>query len=444
MTDENLGLLLERFREFTIDIEARKKRGQNDFNPLLCVQKLDDEVNMHSGFLYALLNPYGEHYQDDLFLKLFVKSIGLQEWFGSTSGTRVYKEYRNIDIYITNGKKHIIVENKTKAGDQDRQIERYIEAIAKEQSLESSLESSDIDSNDDMKSSEIESSESETKQVNKAYENIAVLYLTLDAKDPKQQSLGKWKIQGEFLVDNENNKVRFKAISYNNEMIDWLDSALNEAGGISNLRMAIECYTDVVKRLTGKKDNTMDLQAFFNKEENKQFLDIALGLAAKRDELVTIQFSAIAREIENKHRGHYRIRYDSKDWMGICHNDFNNEKLKFFIFVWYGSKRQEVWFGVALDRNSYDMTQTPTFIVELKTIGVDKIHQYTLKTANKPTNPIHLPENPNYELKDFTQEKFISFFESVRKQTDEFNQKIKDDLAKGQDSKLAKFLLNNN
>lgn len=35
MTDENLGLLLERFREFNIDIEVRKKRGQNDFNPLL-------------------------------------------------------------------------------------------------------------------------------------------------------------------------------------------------------------------------------------------------------------------------------------------------------------------------------------------------------------------------------------------------------------------------
>lgn len=35
MIDENLKLLLERFREFIIDIEARKKRGQNDFNPLL-------------------------------------------------------------------------------------------------------------------------------------------------------------------------------------------------------------------------------------------------------------------------------------------------------------------------------------------------------------------------------------------------------------------------
>ena len=35
MTDENLRRFLERFREFNIEIEARKKRGQNDFNPLL-------------------------------------------------------------------------------------------------------------------------------------------------------------------------------------------------------------------------------------------------------------------------------------------------------------------------------------------------------------------------------------------------------------------------
>ena len=55
-----------------------------------------------------------------------------------------------------------------------------------------------------------------------------------------------------------------------------------------------------------------------------------------------------------------------------------------------------------------------------------------------------LKEFEEIDLKDFTQEKFINFFESVRKQTDEFNQKIADDLAKGQDSKLAKFLLNNN
>ena len=256
MTDENLRLFLQRFREFNADIEARKKRGQNDFNPLLCVQKLDDEENMHSGFLYALLNPYREHYQDDLFLKLFVKSIGLQEWFGSTSGAEVYKEKKRIDIHITNGTKHIIVENKIWAKDQDRQIARYIEAIA------------EVDSSDGVESNERES--------NIEYENIAVVYLAPYIKEPEAKSLGKWKIQGESLVDSENNQVRFKAISYKNEIIDWLKSALNEAGGISNLRMAIECYTDVVKRLTGQKENTMGIEKFLtqDKENTEIMLEI--------------------------------------------------------------------------------------------------------------------------------------------------------------------------
>ena len=450
MTDENLGLLLERFREFTIDIEARKKRGQNDFNPLLCVQKLDDEANMHSGFLYALLNPCGEHYQDDLFLKLFLDSISLKKWFGDTSNAEVYKEYKNIDIYITNNNKHIIIENKIWARDQGTQIERYIEAIAKEQSLESSLESSDIDSNDDMKSSEIESSESETKQVNKAYENIAVLYLTPDAKDPTQQSLGKWEIQGDSLV-NENNQVRYKAISYKEHIIKWLESALNEAGGISNLRMAIECYTDVVKRLTGQKDNTMDLQAFFNKAENKHFLDIALELVARKDELVKIHFlittQAIKKIIDDEYKEYRYKIIPTKSHMRALHKDFYTKNMSFDIYASYDARTELVWFGVALD--GYDRKQTSAVIDTLKSVlNIDNsaFHAYTIETAQKPKeyHRIHLGENPNCKIKDFTQERFINFFESVRKQTDEFNQKIADDLAKGQDSKLAKFLLNNN
>ena len=438
MTDENLVLLLERFREFTIDIEARKKRGQNDFNPLLCVQKLDDEVNMHSGFLYALLNPCGEHYQDDLFLKLFLDSISLKKWFGNTSNAEVYKEYKNIDIYITNNNKHIIIENKIWARDQGTQIERYIETIAKEQSKDSS----EMDSNDNVESNELESSENETKQVNKAYENIAVLYLTPDGRKPSKYSLGEWEIQGDSLV-NENNKVRFKAITYEKEILSWLDSALNEAGGISNLRMAIECYTDVVKRLIGKKDNTMDLQAFFNKEENKQFLDIALELVARRDEVLKAHFSAIAREIESRYEGHYKIDYGN-NYMDIRHNKFYKDKEKFFcIYAWYDKNQQIIYLGVVLYK--YDTKQNPAVLKELKSIfGVNDsvFHKDSLKKNYQ--GRFLLSKTPSYALKDFTQERFINFFESVRKQTDEFNQKIADDLAKGQDSKLAKFLLDNN
>ena len=51
---------------------------------------------------------------------------------------------------------------------------------------------------------------------------------------------------------------------------------------------------------------------------------------------------------------------------------------------------------------------------------------------------INLEQCDEIDPANLTKERFINFFESVRKQTDEFNQKIKDDLAK-QDSKLRKF-----
>ena len=422
MTDENLRLFLQRFREFNAEIEARKKRGQNDFNPLLCVQKLDDEVNMHSGFLYALLNPYGEHYQDDLFLKLFVKSIGLQEWFGSTSGAEVYKEKKRIDIHITNGNKHIIIENKINAGDQDRQIERYIEAIA------------EVDSSDGLESNERESSVE--------YENIAVVYLAPHIKEPEVKSLGKWKIQGEFLVDDDNNQVGFKAISYDNEMIDWLDSALNEAGGISNLRMAIKCYADVVKRLTGQKENTMDLHAFFNKKGNEQFLDIALKLVARQDEVLRAHIKAIIKAIEKIIKNDYKEYvievYD--DALFTWHNDFDEINNFCFYIAAEIDDKEKMWIGVYLW--NYNTKQTTKLTPKLREVlGVSNDDVFNPKSLKDDKWFLTLKEFKEIDLLDFTQEKFMEFFEKMRDKVYQFNQKIKDDLAKPE-SKLREFLPN--
>lgn len=415
MTDENLKLFLQRFREFNAEIEARKKRGQNDFNPLLCVQKLDDEENMHSGFLYALLNTNGEHYQDDLFLKLFVKSIGLQEWFGSTSGAEVHKEKKRIDMYITNGTKHIIVENKINAGDQNEQIARYIEAIAK------------VDSSDRGESS-VE------------YENIAVVYLAPYIKEPTQESLGKWKIQGELLIDSENHQVRFKAISYENEIIDWLESALNEAGGISNLRMAIECYTDVVKRLTGQKENTMDLQAFFNEKGNEQFLDIALELVARKDEVlkahIKTTIKAIGKIIENDYKEYKTECYD--DDLYIWHNDFN-QMFCFYIAAEIIDKEKKMCLKI--DLWDYNPQQTTKLTPKLREVlGVSSDNVFNPKTLKDDKWYLALKEFEEIDLIDFTQETFMEFFESVKDKVYQFNQKITDDLAKP-DSKLREFLL---
>ena len=90
-----------------------------------------NEVKLHSALICGFLDPLSNHYQGDVFLETFLECVGL-------------KEYKNIDIYITNGERHIIIENKIWADDQPQQIQRYIEKIAKKQSKDfNKIESSE-------------------------------------------------------------------------------------------------------------------------------------------------------------------------------------------------------------------------------------------------------------------------------------------------------------
>ena len=144
----------EKVGGFLKQAEIYKRRGNNDFNPYLEMWSGSYEVKLHSALICGFLNPLGKHYQGDVFLETFLESVGLKAWFGNTSNAEVYKERKRIDIHITNGNRHIIIENKIWAGDQDRQIERYIDKIAKGQSRDSS----------DTKSGELESSEDVAQQ----------------------------------------------------------------------------------------------------------------------------------------------------------------------------------------------------------------------------------------------------------------------------------------
>ena len=239
----------ERVKGFLEQAEIHKRRGNNDFNPYLEMWSESNEVKLHSALISGFLNPLGKHYQGDVFLETFLECVGLKEWFGDTRNARVYKEYKNIDMYITNNDKHIIIENKIWAGDQDRQIERYIDKIVKEQSR-----------------GDTESSESKTKQINKAYDNTAVLYLAPDERKPSKYSLGKWEIQGDYLV-NGDKKVEFKAISYKDEILKWIEKSQAKVGCITNLNAALLFYKDVVQIITKTKENTMRIEKFLTENE---------------------------------------------------------------------------------------------------------------------------------------------------------------------------------
>ncbi len=186
---------LRRFGEYLAKADESKKRGNNDYNPLKAVQNPYDEVNMHSGFICSLLDTNGEHYQDDLFLSLFLEVLGLKKWFGSTTNAQVRKEFQYIDLYIFNDTKHIIIENKINADDQQNQIANYIEKVHK-----NGVE----------------------------YENIFVIFLTLHDREPSDNSRTNkenntlWeveKVKGKFLESKEG-KIGYKKVLYENEILE--------------------------------------------------------------------------------------------------------------------------------------------------------------------------------------------------------------------------------
>lgn len=207
-------------------IKLRKKRGLHDYNIFTALLKENDEVRLHSRFLYSLLNTEGRHCQDDLFLQLFLKNIGEQDWI-NTKEAKVFKEYQNIDIYITNGAKHIILENKIYANDQKEQIGRYIDLLREQYKYDSNKQE-------------------------KQEPEILVVFLSPFGRSVSEYSLGKYELKnGELTCRNFS--VRYKEISYQSDILRWLNECEKEVENLTDLAVFIKHYRQVVLSITNQK-----------------------------------------------------------------------------------------------------------------------------------------------------------------------------------------------
>ncbi|WP_341766213.1 PD-(D/E)XK nuclease family protein [Burkholderia vietnamiensis] len=105
---------------------------------------LSDEVRLHSRFLFSMLNPAGQHFRNSAFGEAFMLALGYPDWL-DWSKVRVFREYNYVDIYLTDGKRHVLVENKLNANDQHGQVRRYIDWVrAVNDEREMPTESDDI------------------------------------------------------------------------------------------------------------------------------------------------------------------------------------------------------------------------------------------------------------------------------------------------------------
>lgn len=221
----------EKIKKFQKKQQMQKQRGLNDYNILTTVLKPHDEVRLHSRMIASFLDIYGTHYQDSLFLEIFLEILDLKGFGIDLKNTTVSNEFANIDIYIRDGSKHIIIENKIYAVDQSEQIKRYIQEIYK-------------------RFPRVQS------------EDIVVIYLSIDRNSPEQYSLGDLKIENNKIVNSLNEEVAiYRNMHYKSKLLDWLSKCKYEVQNITNLNMAFENYKDVVEKITNQyKGKVMSLK----------------------------------------------------------------------------------------------------------------------------------------------------------------------------------------
>jgi hypothetical protein len=105
------------------EVEAKNKINSHLFNPL---KQLKIAETAHSYLLSNLLNPYGNHGQGNLFLKIFLEDLDIEVNQGDI--WHVTAEIGRIDIMLKRKFPHtvIIIENKSNfAVDQESQLYRY-------------------------------------------------------------------------------------------------------------------------------------------------------------------------------------------------------------------------------------------------------------------------------------------------------------------------------
>ena len=233
---------------------------------------LDKCYWLNSLLMHGFLNPLGKHYQGNLFLEEFLESVGLKEWFGDSEYANVrFHEYGFLYYYCERGK-HIIIHDSSK-GEEDLHInlEEYCEEF--ERDFEYRLEKND---------------------------ELAVIYIAPYKKTFSKESLGEWEIQGDYLV-NGDNKVRFKSITFDNEILKWIEKSIAEVSFITKLNATLLFYKNIAQIITTNTDeSTKDIEKLLTDNNLEENIKILCEILSNKERLIDSYCEAIAEKYEKQ------------------------------------------------------------------------------------------------------------------------------------------------
>ena len=210
------------------------------FNLLSIIEKDRDEAHIHSKIIYNLLSQNWEKKDKETFLTLFLKEIGIEDENIYGKNWEVTRE-KTFDLDTIKGRLDFeikskdciyIIEMKIDAGDQPEQLIRY-QKFAKEQ-----------------------------------HKKYKIFYLTLDGHNASKKSIG----EEENLEENE--KVEYINISFQGEILNWLENCLKLVEGKENKSACINQYIASINKILGEKDKKIKDNILKSTEEIKTAITI--------------------------------------------------------------------------------------------------------------------------------------------------------------------------
>lgn len=280
-----------------------------EFNIFSALSDHCEEVRLHSRFISYLLAPNSPHNKGVLFLNEFLKTVK-SSFVINTDSIEVHPnyyrrtEYKYIDISIIDRIQHkaIIIENKINAADREGQLERYCAALVNEDLI--------------------------------SFDNIEVYYLTVDGREPSENSTDY-----EGIFPQLKNKVR--RISYESEILSWLDAVIPECSADPPLQQALNQYEAIVKDicrsdmkkyvqavtelLTTDADMCKTIGALFKYKDELQFNLVKLFLNDLKQEMSCRDIECLSTSSDEE------IRSENDDY-GCC---FCKDNLIFRIYFHY-------------------------------------------------------------------------------------------------------------
>ncbi len=209
--ENNISKLLDEVITLQQHHEKIKNSNGESFNIFSILKMQRKEVKTHSIFIYELLNPNGSHGQGDIFLKLFIE--------------HVLNMKKNI------GKNFIVKREDATA--ENKRIDLTIESDNYLFGIEIKIDALDI-------YKQLFSYHEELKNRTKGGKRFLLFYLTLNGKEASKDSLYG-------LSEND-----YQCISFQNEIITWLDFCIKEMALKHVIREALLQYKILIELLTKK------------------------------------------------------------------------------------------------------------------------------------------------------------------------------------------------